>query len=1040
MRNEIETKETMVTNLTKCLAATAVRSRGLIQSVIAMSLLVTVAHARFEVHFDHDASGLLSRMGYGAFGEVGHVEVAINYTHAQGGGLMEVGGEFEPYVSAFPGWNRSLYFVEGQDFFFEPGLISVGDTQISWILDDGLLDGESSPVLVLPSAGPNLDGVPLILRVVNGGTTYDFSYWLYEQIAPVISLEPEDLVILPYGLAEFSVEVEGSWFRTYQWYEVGVGPLPASRSSTLDLGWVDVADSGRSFFVEVSFELGVGSTTISRAATLSVQTEFATELIGVPDVIAVWPGHATPFYQVTVNVSGEADIRWEYSVDGLAWGPIFEIGNEVIYEEPNGYSAFLWADPMPASAIGGFFRLVVESVAGNAISGAIPIQVFGFAESEEWGEQDEVVRVENQPTWQSPDIEPGESAVIFTYMRPPYGEGQLRFFWQAVPEVEVGGALELLVNGTVVRTYQGAGAWVEERVDLSSFSVQKVSWRVGLNEGSSFAGAMGVAHVDVIGFAAPAYRVRTTAVGGVIHLDPDEDEYAAWSNVEATAEADQGMEFTGWSGATGSILENPITFTIFNEMDLTANFAPIFQPELIASPGLEFVRGGSSLLHQQEDLVRPGRSVALSMTSDYAWIETTLSAPGTFAFWWYGTGSTFFQIQKDGHWLDTSSYDTASDSDGWSRVVTKISEGGTVIRLSFFSYDNSAIGLDGISFSPGGGVPLDLVLEANGGTILVDPEKPFYEVGDLVTLTAVANTGLVFAGWSGDLEGTTNPQSLVMSEDRLVTAHFGIAFDSAQLSPSGLVFTSGGDSDWVLQGDITRTGRDFAARSGEIGDHGFSWMETSVIGPGALSYWRKVSSEREYDSFQVFLNGIAIEVVSGEVEWGQEEVEIPEGPHVVRWEYSKDGSVSAGLDAAFVDEVVFVSAGEGFGNWPVLSLLPPDRRGPLDRNGALGLVNLLAYAMGLNPLNVMPSDMPSATVFSEVERTVVRFRYRRAKNAVGVTLIPLVTPDLVNWVNPEVLTSTVVGNGGDWEIVEIEVLLIPGGSMFFKLFVDEIKP
>jgi uncharacterized protein (TIGR03437 family) len=61
-----------------------------------------------------------------------------------------------------------------------------------------------------------------------------------------------------------------------------------------------------------------------------------------------------------------------------------------------------------------------------------------------------------------------------------------------------------------------------------------------------------------------------------------------------------------------------------------------------------------------------------------------------------------------------------------------------------------------------------------GGSIAVSPQSTngFYDVGTSVVLTAVASSGYQFAGWSGDLTGAANPQTLAMSSPRSVTATF----------------------------------------------------------------------------------------------------------------------------------------------------------------------------------------------------------------------------------------------------------------------------
>jgi len=42
----------------------------------------------------------------------------------------------------------------------------------------------------------------------------------------------------------------------------------------------------------------------------------------------------------------------------------------------------------------------------------------------------------------------------------------------------------------------------------------------------------------------------------------------------------------------------------------------------------------------------------------------------------------------------------------------------------------------------------------------------------VVTLTATADAGSVFTGWSGDLTGSVNPETITMSANRAVTATF----------------------------------------------------------------------------------------------------------------------------------------------------------------------------------------------------------------------------------------------------------------------------
>jgi hypothetical protein len=66
-----------------------------------------------------------------------------------------------------------------------------------------------------------------------------------------------------------------------------------------------------------------------------------------------------------------------------------------------------------------------------------------------------------------------------------------------------------------------------------------------------------------------------------------------------------------------------------------------------------------------------------------------------------------------------------------------------------------------------------LQLDASGGgTVTRSPALSSYPGGTSVSLSAVADTGYLFSGWSGDLSGTANPASLVMDADKAVTAAF----------------------------------------------------------------------------------------------------------------------------------------------------------------------------------------------------------------------------------------------------------------------------
>lgn len=52
---------------------------------------------------------------------------------------------------------------------------------------------------------------------------------------------------------------------------------------------------------------------------------------------------------------------------------------------------------------------------------------------------------------------------------------------------------------------------------------------------------------------------------------------------------------------------------------------------------------------------------------------------------------------------------------------------------------------------------IELFVEEGSGDVTVQPAKEVYDFEENVMVTAVADTGWGFAGWSGDLSGSGNP-------------------------------------------------------------------------------------------------------------------------------------------------------------------------------------------------------------------------------------------------------------------------------------------
>jgi hypothetical protein len=73
---------------------------------------------------------------------------------------------------------------------------------------------------------------------------------------------------------------------------------------------------------------------------------------------------------------------------------------------------------------------------------------------------------------------------------------------------------------------------------------------------------------------------------------------------------------------------------------------------------------------------------------------------------------------------------------------------------------------------------------ADRGGVAKDPDQAAYDHGAQVQLTATANAGSLFLGWSGDLGGTDTPATITMNANKTVTGYFGD--ESGDTSGNGL--------------------------------------------------------------------------------------------------------------------------------------------------------------------------------------------------------------------------------------------------------------
>jgi hypothetical protein len=275
----------------------------------------------------------------------------------------------------------------------------------------------------------------------------------------------------------------------------------------------------------------------------------------------------------------------------------------------------------------------------------------------------------------------------------------------------------------------------------------------------------------------------TPGVGGGIALDPPGGAYPAGTILNVTATPDAGFLFRGWTGDLGGS-ENPTLLAVDGDKTVGAVFSrPIL--DLSAGPN------GAVTLDPPGGVYDAGSVVTLTAVPD----------AGHFFAGWGGdlAGSSNPAVLL----MDADKSVSASFTSAPSVTVTATAGGmvsldppggvyapGTLVTLTaqpdagyFFvgwwgdlsgSQSPATLLVDAVK-SVGAifARPTLWVSAYPNGSVILDPPGGVYDVGSIVTLTAVPDAGHAFDGWGGDLSGASNPATLVMDGHKSVSANFG---------------------------------------------------------------------------------------------------------------------------------------------------------------------------------------------------------------------------------------------------------------------------
>jgi len=114
-----------------------------------------------------------------------------------------------------------------------------------------------------------------------------------------------------------------------------------------------------------------------------------------------------------------------------------------------------------------------------------------------------------------------------------------------------------------------------------------------------------------------------------------------------------------------------------------------------------------------------------------------------------------------------------------------------------------------------------------------------------------------------------------------------------------------GTFGWVIDSVNAYEG-DYCAKSATITHNQTASLSVTmdVATDGEISFYKRVSSESNYDYLRFYINNQEQDEWAGTIAWSQETYPVSAGTNVeFKWTYQKDSSVSTGSDCGWIDEM-----------------------------------------------------------------------------------------------------------------------------------------
>jgi len=135
----------------------------------------------------------------------------------------------------------------------------------------------------------------------------------------------------------------------------------------------------------------------------------------------------------------------------------------------------------------------------------------------------------------------------------------------------------------------------------------------------------------------------------------------------------------------------------------------------------------------------------------------------------------------------------------------------------------------------------------------------------------------------------------------IVESHAEVFPASPPNMPVGWTQTAGSQGSWHVVTDFVSEGAS-SLRTDVIGHSSTAAIETVAASNGTVSFDYRTDTESSFDFFYFYINGVQQVSDSGNSNWVSVSYPVQAGD-VLKWAYTKDSSVTGGLDAVWIDNV-----------------------------------------------------------------------------------------------------------------------------------------